>query len=284
MKKLLIISLMLFNYAFPFQSSGIYLKDNLTGKQTQNKTKVKVAAISLATVDGMVDANYERALRLTEIAAKEGPDIILLPEAFAAGYCADDLTPYGETLKTSKYLKEFRRLSREYNCMIVLGYLERGSDGLRNVALVLDRGEVVGVHYKSSLWSDDKRPYRDEQQLLLPGKGMEAFQTRFGRMGVLICYENFLTINWGSLKGKVDLVISLYNCEGDPSEHNIDGSSKLGVPSAWADRTGTVYCGKGRYTSNPGTSGMVDADGKVLAKSGIGAEEIVFGTIEVQMR
>lgn len=284
MKKLLIISLMLFSYTFSFQSSGIYLlEDNPAGKLTQNKTKVKIAAISLATVDGMVRANYKRAFRLTEIAAKESPDIIVLPEAFAAGYCADDLTPYGETLKTSKYLKEFRRLSREYNCMIVLGYLERGSDGLRNTALVLDRGEVVGVHYKSSLWLDDKRPYRNER-LLLPGKGMEVFQTRFGRMGVMICYENVLTNNWSALNGKVDLVISIYNMEGDPSRHNIYGSSTLGVPSAWANRTGTVYCGKDCYTSNPGTAGLVDANGKVLAKSGVGVEDIVFGTIEVQMR
>lgn len=65
------------------------------------------------------------------------------------------------------------------------------------------------------------------------------------------------------LKGKVDMVISIYNCEGDPS-HNIDRSPELGVPSDWADRTGTFYCGKGRYTSNPDTAGMVDAEGKVL--------------------
>jgi len=246
--------------------------------------KVKVAAIALATVDGMMDANYQRALRLTEIAAQDHPDIILLPEVFAAGYGADDLAPYAETLQDSKHLEEFRRRSRQYDCMIVLGYLERCPDGLRNAAAVFDRGQVLGVHYKSSLWPDDKRPYRDERRLVRPGKGMEAFPTRFGRMGILICYENMIPDNWRALEGKADLVISPYNCEDDPSRHNIGGAQKIGVPSAWADRTGTVYCGAGRYTSNPGTAGMVDAAGKVLGKSKAGVEEIVIGTIEVRSR
>lgn len=258
-------------------------KSNKAGILIQPEN-IKVAAIALATVDGMVDVNYQRALRLTEIAAQQHPDIILLPEAFAAGYSANDLTSFAETQETSKYLQEFRHRSLQYDCMIVMGYLEKSPGGVRNAAVIFDRGKIVGVHYKSSLWADNKRPYRDEQRLLLPGKGVEVIPTRFGRVGLLICYENMVTNNWDSLKGKVDLVVSPYNCEGDPSQHNIRGSRKIGVPSVWADRVGTVYCGEGCYTSNPGSAGMVDESGKVLFKSVVGVEKIIIGTIKVQVK
>ncbi|HUQ66676.1 MAG TPA: carbon-nitrogen hydrolase family protein [Flavitalea sp.] len=250
----------------------------------QAQQTVKVAAIALATVDGMMDANYQRALRLTEIAAQEHPDIILLPEAFAAGYAANDLTPFGETLESSKYLNEFRQRSSKYGCMIIVGYLQKISAGLHNSAVIFDRGKVVGSHNKSTLWPDKKRAYRDEQHLIVPGKGMEVIQTRFGKVGLLICYENMIGKNWDLLKGKVDLVISPYNCEDDPSRHNIAGSKKINVPSVWADRVGTVYCGNDNYTSNPGTAGIVDQNGKVLYKSRIGEEKIIVGNIVVKQR
>jgi predicted amidohydrolase len=243
---------------------------------------LKIAAIAPATTDGLMETNYQRALQLTETASRERPDIILLPEVFAAGYCADDLAPYAETLEHSKPLQEFRHRSREYGCMIVLGFLESCSDGLRNAAVIFDRGEVVGVHHKSSLWPDDQRPWRDERRLVLPGKGMEAFPTRFGRLGVLVCYENMIDSNWDALKDRTDFVLSLYNCEDDPAKHNIRGSQRLQVPSAWADRTGMYYRGKQGLAPNPGTAGMVDAAGTVLAKSEVGVEQIVHGTLEVR--
>jgi hypothetical protein len=72
---------------------------------------------------------------------------------------------------------------------------------------------------------------------------------------------------------------SPYNCQDDPSRHNIDGSRRLGIPSIWADRTGTYFRSQGRYAPNPGTAGLVDAAGKVLGKSRAGVEDIVIGTI-----
>ncbi len=173
---------------------------------------IKVSAISLATVDGLVESNYQRALRLAEIAMEGKPDIVLLPEAFAAGYCGADLAAYAET-RDSQWLSAFRGLSRKGDCMIVFGYLEKVEQGIMNGAMIYDRGEEVGVHYKHSLWPDDNRPYRDERTLMLPGPGIEVFDTRFGRMGVLICWENWFDQNWDQVAaGHADFVLSPYNC------------------------------------------------------------------------
>jgi predicted amidohydrolase len=239
--------------------------------------EIRVAAIALATVDGLMESNYARALRLAEIAAASSPDIILLPEAFAAGYCANTLTTYAED-KDSGHLQAFRRFSKDASCMAVLGYLEKMQGAIRNAAVIFDRGEETGRHYKRNLWPDKNRPYRDELSLLVPGEELEIFDTRLGRFSVIICYENMLEKNWKEVAGRVDFVLSPYNCEGDPAHNNITYGKKFGIPSAWADRTGTVWAGD-HYTPNMGTAGLVDSKGDVIARSDAGVEHIVIGSI-----
>ncbi len=242
--------------------------------------ELTVAAIAVATVDGRVDDNYRRAIRLAESSLAYSPDIILLPEAFASGYCGDDLRSYGENLRNSPYLQAFRDISSDGKCMVVTGFLETVAGGVRNCAVIFDSGEVIGVHAKRTLWPDDNRPYRDERVLLVPGDELEIFSSRFGDFAVLICYENMVDTNWDEIAGRANFVLSPYNCEDDPARHNIRNATRLKIPSAWANRTGTVYCGDG-YRNNPGTAGMVDADGSAVAMSLPGIEKIVVGKMMI---
>lgn len=244
----------------------------------KSRGTIRIAAIAVATVDGMVAENYARALRLGEIALSSKPGIILFPEAFAAGYCGTDLRPYAEALD-SDYQRRFMDLSRQGDCLVAVGFIEKVSAGVRNTVALYDRGACLGTHSKRSLWVDKKRPYRDEPALMEPGPALEVFPTRFGRTAVVICYENMLAANWDEVAGKVDFVLSPYNCEGDPSHNNIREAKRLGIPSAWADRTGTVYTGPNGWAPNPGTAGLVDASGTVLAKSEPGVETIVVGEL-----
>jgi predicted amidohydrolase len=192
---------------------------------------VTIAAIALATVDGQLASNYLRAMAMTCIAAASRPAIVLLPEAFAAGYCCENLAPYTE-LRHSPHQQMMAALSRELDCMIVYGWLEAQDKHIRNVATIVDRGHVLRVHAKSSLWPDDDRPWRDERALMQPGDGVAVIPTRFGQVAAMVCYENMLPANWDSLAGRVDLVLSLYNCEDDPVRHNRDAATRLGIPSA----------------------------------------------------
>lgn len=240
--------------------------------------RVQIAALALATLDGQVDANYRRAIAMARIAAADRPDIILLPEAFASGYCANDLTPFAET-SASPHQREMTALSHELDCMIVYGWIEASDRCVRNVVTVADRGRVWATRAKSNLWPDDRRPWRDERVLMKPGDRIAVVQTRFGRIAAMICYENMLPENWDTLVGRADLVLSLYNCEDDPSRHNVQAAARTGLPSAWANRTGTVFLGENRYGPNPGTAGLVTSDGEVVAISSPGVEHIAIGTL-----
>ncbi len=253
-----------------------------TGKPAAAVRTVRIAAVAVATVDGMVESNYARALRLAEISLKYKPDIILLPEAFAAGYCGKPLAEFAEDGQKSEHLARFRKLSADGGCMIVVCYLEKvpGDRRVRNVAAIYDRGQLLGRHYKHSLWVDRDRPYRDEPSQMIPGGPIEIYATRLGRFAVLICFENMLPANLDALRGKVDYVLSPYNSEHDLSDINIGTARRLGIPSAWVDRTGTVYCGDD-YMTNLGTGGMVDARGRIIKRTPQGAESIAVGEIPI---
>ena len=66
-----------------------------------------------------------------------------------------------------------------------------------------------------------------------------------------------------------------------PARYDPGNAKRLAIPSAWADRTGTVYCGND-YMMNPGTAGIVDASGRVVAHSQVGAEVVAVGNIQVK--
>ena len=239
---------------------------------------IRIAAIPVATLNGLLESNYARALRLGEIALEGAPDLILFPEAFAAGYCGTELLPYAEELD-GPYQETLRELSERGKCLVVSGFLEAVAGGVRNAVAVFQKGVLLGTHGKTAMWPDAERPYRDEVALMVAGTELEVFATRAGRFGVLICYENRFPEKWDELAPQVDFILSPYNCEGDPSFINKVESPRVGRPSAWACRTGTVYRGPDGWGPNLGTAGLIDAAGNLIACSREGVEEIVIAEL-----
>ncbi|MDR1419610.1 MAG: carbon-nitrogen hydrolase family protein [Treponema sp.] len=241
--------------------------------------KIAISAVAIATMDGLFEQNYERAFFLGGLCLAYKPDIILFPETFAGAFDGPDITRYAEDPE-SKNVQWFRALSARGDCITAIGYMEKTPRGIKNACVIFDRGKLIGVHYKKQLWPDTLRPYRDEPALMLQGESVGIFDTRFGRMGVLICYENEIPENWTALRGKVDFILSPYNCENDPVGRSKQMAANTGVPSAWADRTGTVFQGD-HYMPNMGSAGLMDKDGAVIKKSAPGVEDIVIGKIYI---
>ena len=102
--------------------------------------------------------------------------------------------------------------------MIVLGYLEKveGDRRVRNAVVIYDRGDPIGRHYKHNLWVDARRPYRDEPSLMIPGKEIEVFQTRWGVSAILICYENMFAGQLGRAAGQGGLRAKPVQLPGRP--------------------------------------------------------------------
>ena len=84
--------------------------------------------------------------------------------------------------------------------------------------------------------------------------------------------------HWEQIAPQVDFILCSWNCDNDPAHHPIQKSRRMGIPSAWSDRTGLVYDHED-YRPNRGSAGLVDAEGHVIARSPPGVEQIVVGEL-----
>jgi len=122
---------------------------------------------------------------LIEEAARQKADLVVLPET---------LTFYGSGRKYADCAEPipgpsteyFGRLAKKHDLYIVAGLLERVEHVVYNVAaLIGPSGEVVGKYRKITL------PRGEIEGGVTPGNDYPVFDTRFGKVGMMICYDGF---------------------------------------------------------------------------------------------
>jgi N-carbamoylputrescine amidase len=140
------------------------------------------------------EANLEKAIgRLHEV-AKGGVQIACLPELFLSPYFCQREDPtlfdLAEPIPgpTSERLAQ---VARQTGMAIVASLFERRTPGVyHNTAIVLDAdGTLLGLYRKMHIPDD---PLYYEKYYFTPGDlGFRVFQTRFGRIGTLVCWDQW---------------------------------------------------------------------------------------------
>jgi N-carbamoylputrescine amidase len=140
------------------------------------------------------DANLQKAATRVKDAAAQGANVVCLPELYRSPYFCQkedarlfDLAepvpgPSTETLA---------RVAREAGVVVVVPIFERRAPGLyHNSAAIIDaNGEIKGLYRKMHI-PDDPAFY--EKFYFTPGDlGFRAFETKAGRIGTLICWDQW---------------------------------------------------------------------------------------------
>lgn len=118
-------------------------------------------------------------------AARQQADLVVLPETLT--YYGSRRTP-AEVAETvpGPSTDFFGTLAREHNLYIVAGLYERDADTVYNVAVLIGPdGQVVGKYRKVCL------PRDEIMWGVTPGRDYPVFDTRFGRVGMMVCYDGF---------------------------------------------------------------------------------------------
>ena len=116
---------------------------------------------------------------------KLGADLLLFPELSLTGYFLRDMVPNVALKLSSQEVKRLERLSREL--AFVAGLVEESSDcRFYNAAVYFEGGEIRHVHRKVYL---PTYGMFDEQRYLARGDRIRAFDSKFGRMALLICED-----------------------------------------------------------------------------------------------
>jgi predicted amidohydrolase len=149
--------------------------------------KLNLALAQINTVLGNVEKNLQKHLTLIEQARQSGADLILFPELSLTGYVLQDLVPtVAHRAEDSDPV--FRQLfEASQNIDLMVGFVEEDARSRFYIASAyLSGGKVLHVHRKVYL---PTYGLFDEGRFFAWGDGVSAFDTRFGRVGMLICED-----------------------------------------------------------------------------------------------
>jgi len=157
------------------------------------KRSVKVGLIQMACGFDK-QANIDHAIQEIKKAAISGVQIICLQELFASRYfCREENYDHFTLAESVPGLttKAIQKLSKEYKAVIITSLFEKRTKGIyHNTVAVIDAdGEYLGKYRKQHI-PDDPGYY--EKFYFTPGDhGYKVFNTRYGRIGVLICWDQW---------------------------------------------------------------------------------------------
>jgi len=139
-------------------------------------------------VIGEKNHNLQKSAVQIEKAAQNGAQIIVLPELANTGYVFNtraEAFSLAEKIPTGESTLFWLELAHRLDVTIVAGIAECDDEKLFNAAVILGPGGYIGRFRKIHLW--------DEENLFFePGDlGFPVFQTRHGRIGIMICYDGW---------------------------------------------------------------------------------------------
>lgn len=148
--------------------------------------------IGLAQINtklGDVRANLDKHLAYIDDAAKQGVDLLIFPELSLTGYVLQDLAPTMATHPTPDdvVFSQLLAASRARNIDLMVGFVDEDSRNRFYIAAAyLSQGQVRHIHHKVYL---PTYGLFDEGRFFAWGDAVRAFDTRFGRLGMLVCED-----------------------------------------------------------------------------------------------
>ncbi len=148
---------------------------------------MNLALAQINTRLGDVNANLEKHLTLAKEAAQSGADLLIFPELSLTGYVLQDIAASiaRRPIPDDPIFKPLLAASQQLDLLV--GFVEQDSRSCFYIsAAYLSAGEILHVHRKVHL---PTYGIFDEARYFAAGNTFRAFETRFGRVGVLICED-----------------------------------------------------------------------------------------------
>lgn len=160
-------------------------------------TTVRVASISLEPVKFDLDGNSKTLETWFRKAAQGGAKIAVAPEGALEGYVvdgiiaedvdADRMRDVAVSLN-SPTIKRFQDVAQELNICLAFGFAEKSGEDVFNSAVFIDNlGRISGKYHKMQL----AEGYHESWWFNRLGKQSRAFDTPYGRCGVMICNDRW---------------------------------------------------------------------------------------------
>ena len=250
------------------------------------------------------DENLKRAAQFVRDAARQGAQVVCLPELFKTQYfCQREdaaLFDLAETIPGPS-TEVLCKVAQEANVALVASLFEKRALGVyHNTAVMIDSdGKILGLYRKMHIPDD---PLYYEKFYFTPGDlGFKAFDTHFGRVGTLVCWDQWypegarLTALQGAEVLFYPTAIGWHPAEKEQygaaqhdawrtiqRAHAIANGVYVAVVNRVGHETGNIRGNevKGAGLEFWGRSFLCDPFGVVLAEASHDKEEILIGEVD----
>lgn len=160
---------------------------SLEEAESESRGMVKIATTYQVQQDNP-EANLQEMIKTIEKVGAENTDVILLSELAYEGYCDEPIKlaqPIPGTLtdKMGEYAKK-------YQTYVIFSMIELDDGIIYNTAVIIGRdGKVCGKYRKIHL------PLNEAEMGVTPGDAHHVFDLDFGKIGIIICYDQYFPEN-----------------------------------------------------------------------------------------
>lgn len=231
---------------------------------------IKVAMCQIFSLDGDRAGNFVRIENAIREAKDAGADIACFPETVLLGWVNPDAHKRAFPIPGADS-DRLCRLAADEDVHLCVGLEEK--DGRRlydSAALIDNKGQILLKHRKINILAELMRPP------YAAGEGVDVVETRFGRIGLLICadtHESKILNRMAALKP--DLLLVPYGYAAEESVWPGHGKQLLKVIRNTARKTGALVIGTnlvGEITKGPwrgrvygGQSAAADRAGRTIS-------------------
>ena len=262
--------------------------------------KFNIALVQIA-LNGPPEQNLEKGLAWVRKAARQGGQVICLPELYRSTYFCqkEDARHFdlAEPLHQTSFTA-FSAAAKESGAVIVVPFFEKRAAGVyHNSAYLIDSdGRQAGLYRKMHI-PDDPGFY--EKFYFTPGDlGFKAIPTAFGKIGALICWDQWYpeAARITTLHGAHVLVYPTA-IGWHPHEKEEHGARQLdawmtvqrghavanGIYVAAVNRVGLEQPEKGQPGLEFwGSSFIAGPQGEIIARASTGQEEILMAEVDLE--
>jgi predicted amidohydrolase len=252
-----------------FEIGGDTLKDIVN--------KLKIASIQMNCELGIKEKNLAKAISLIKEAAKKGAKMIAVPELFNTGYRVEERdVDLAEAVPgpTTEFLE---KLAKQLDVYIIGAILENSvSKGVvYDTAFIVGPEGYIGNYRKIHLWDTENARFTK-------GDEYPVFETRYGKIGIQICYEVGFPEGARILTQKGADIIFYPSAFGETRLYAWDIATRSralenGVYVIAANRTGTEK----EETVFGGNSRIVHPNGSVLIEA-VTEDDVIITEIDLE--
>ncbi len=162
------------------------------------KRRVKDSIVKVGLIQAACSANaalnLKKTLAAAEVAIRKGAQIICTQELFRSQYfCQTEDHKFFQLAESipGPSTDAFQKLAKKHGVVVIASLFEKRAAGLyHNTAVIIDAdGSMLGSYRKMHIPDD---PLYYEKFYFTPGDlGFRAWQTRYAKIGVLICWDQW---------------------------------------------------------------------------------------------